>query len=259
MVEGDTPTEEDTPDVAGLAVDERSWRAALASQVAREKAHTRAGDALAAARRRLPVTPVGEATVRGPDGEIPFVEVFEGRRLLIAYAFMWNHGRPAAEQCPGCTFSVAQLPDQTYLSERDVTLAVLCEGAWPEISAYRSLMGWSHPWYSTARTGDVPAVTGEKYLRCYVRDADRVYLTYETTDRGTEVMDPVLGLLDRTILGRQETWEDSPDGWPQTVPGAWWRRGGRPVAQLERPSSAHVSPAPPSSHPHGRTQACPRH
>jgi hypothetical protein len=120
-------------------------------------------------------------------------------------------------------------------------------------------MGWSHPWYSTARTGDVPAVTGEKYLRCYVRDADRVYLTYETTDRGTEVMDPVLGLLDRTILGRQETWEDSPDGWPQTVPGAWWRRGGRPVAQLERPSSAHVSPAPPSSHPHGRNQACPRH
>lgn len=231
-------------------VDRESWSAALATVVAKEKAHTRAGDALAAERRRLPVTPVGEATLIGPGGEIPFTEAFEGRRMLIAYTFMWNHGRPASEQCMGCTFSVSQLPAQTYLSERDVTLAVMSEGSWPELSAYRELMGWQHPWYSTATALDVPAVAGEKYLRCYLRDGEDCYLTYESTDRGTEVMDPVLGLLDRTVLGRQETWEDSPAGWPQTPPGAWWRREGRPVAQLERLTHRHQ--APPRAQPRER-------
>ncbi|WGP05250.1 DUF899 family protein [Bacillus subtilis] len=215
-------------------VDRGSWITSLAEVTAQEKAHTRTGDALAALRRRLPVTPVGEATLIGPEGRIPFTKAFAGRRLLIAYTFMWNHGRPASEQCMGCTFSVSQLPPQTYFSERDVTLAVMSEGSWPELASYRQFMGWTQPWYSTSAAYDNPAVAGEKFLRCYVRDGDDAYLTYETTDRGTEVMDPILGLLDRTVFGRQETWEDSPAGWPQTTTGAWWRRDGRPVAQLER-------------------------
>ena len=217
--------------------DRAEWLTERASLLEREKAHTRAGDAIASARRRLPVTPVGPATVVGEDGPVPFAEVFEGRRMLIAYTFMWNHGQPFDAQCMGCTFSASQLPTQTYLSQRDVTLAMLCEGPWGEISAYREFMGWTHPWYSTSAALHNPAVAGEKYLRCYLRDGQDVYLTYEVTDRGTEVMDPILGLLDRTIYGRQEQWEDSPPGWPQGPAGEWWRRDGRPVAQWERPKN----------------------
>lgn len=215
-------------------VDRKAWLVQRSELVEREKAHTREGDAIASKLRSLPMTPVGPAIVVGRRGPMPFFEAFEGRRLLIAYTFMWNHGRPFAEQCPGCTFSASQLPSQTYFSQRDVTLAMLCEGEWKEISAYREFMGWSHPWYSTSTALDNPAVAGEKYLRCYIRDGQDVYLTYETTDRGTEVMDPVLGLLDRTIYGRQEEWENSPVGWPQGPAGEWWREDGQPVAQRER-------------------------
>lgn len=184
------------------------------------------------------MTPVGDATLIGESGNVPFVEAFEGRETLITYTFMWNHGRPFREQCMGCTFSVSQLPAQTYFSQRGVTLAVLSEGPWSEISAYRRYMGWSHPWYSLSEALDCPEVAGEKYLRCYLRSGTDVYLTYQTTDRGTEVLDPVLGLLDRTAFGRREVWEDSPEGWPQSPTGEWWLRDGRPAAQNERQFSA---------------------
>lgn len=223
-------------------VDRTTWAEELAGLVAKEKALTRASDSLAAERRRLPMTHVSHATITGANGPVSFIDAFDGRRILIAYTFMWNAGQPMSAQCMGCTFSISQLPAQAYFSERDVTVAVLCEGAWDEIKAYRDFMAWEHPWYSTSSAVDNPAVAGEKQLRCYVRDGDNAYLTYETTDRGTEVMDPILGLLDRTVYGRQETWEDSPAGWPQTAPGSWWRRDERPVAHwehLQHPTNAN--------------------
>lgn len=220
------------------AVDRARWSEALSTLRAEEKKHTRAGDALAAARRRLPMTPVESAEIIGADGLVPFVEAFAGREILIAYTFMWTRGRPFAEQCMGCTFSMSQLPAQTYFSQRDTTMVVMSEGGWPEISAYREYMGWTHPWYSTETALDNPAIAGEQQLRCYLRRGDDVYLTYETTARGTEVMDPVLSLLDLTVFGRQEEWEDSPPGWPQTPTGRWWMKNGRPVAQWQRPVEA---------------------
>lgn len=233
----------DEHDVGALPpiVDKLTWEAELRSITEREKSLTRESDALAAARRRLPMTTVGQATLIGEHGSVPFADAFEGRDTLITYTLMWNHGRPFSEQCMGCTFSVSQLPSQTYLSQRGVTLAVLSEGTWEEISAYRRYMGWSHPWYSIEASLDCPEVAGEKYLRCYLRRGTDVYLTYQTTDRGTEVMDPVLGLLDRTAFGRREFWEDSPSGWPQSPTGEWWLRDGRPAAHYERPFSPELA------------------
>lgn len=216
-------------------VDRAEWERAQEDHLVAEKKHTRAGDALAAARRRLPVTPVIDGRIVGADGEVSLAAAFEGRRQLLAYSFMWHHGRPIAEQCEGCTFSISQIGEgaRAYLAERDTTFAVFCEGPWEEISAYREFMGWSMSWYSTADEQDNPALASGGPLRSFLRDGDDVYLAWQTDDRGTEVMDLSYGLLDRTLLGRQEWWESSPDGWPQTQ-GGWWRRDGRPVAQWLR-------------------------
>jgi predicted dithiol-disulfide oxidoreductase (DUF899 family) len=138
---------------------------------------------------------------------------------------MWNDGQPFERQCEGCTLTIAHAPPPAYLHERGVTFAVFCQGPWAEIAAYREFMGWTVPWYSTAEVRDVPGVGGDKFLRGYLRDGDTVYQTYDTTDRGNEVLVSTLGLLDRTVFGRQETWEDSPAGWPQpSAASRWWRR-----------------------------------
>ena len=217
----------------------RDWQAARDELLVREKEHTRAGDALAAARRRLPMTRVAPATLVGENGAVPLLAAFEGQEMLVAYCFMWRHGRSIAEQCEGCTFSMSQISDgvRAYLRERDVTFAVFCEGAWDEIRTYRDFMNWTMPWYSSAGALDNQAIAGGGPLRFFLRDQEGVYLTYETDHRGTEVMDTALGLLDRTAYGRQEPWEDSPAGWPKH-PMGWWRRDGRPIAQWLRTDQA---------------------
>ncbi|MGC5627775.1 DUF899 family protein [Georgenia sp. Z1344] len=223
-------------DIADRAVDRTAWETAQAEHLTAEKAHTRAGDALAAARRRLPVTRVGPVRLVGATGEVPLVDLLEGRRQLVTYSFMWHHGRPHHGQCEGCTFSMSQVSEatQAYLAERDVAFAVLSEGTWAELAAYRDFMGWTMPWYSVEHALDEPAVAGGGQLRSFVRDGEDVYLAFETVARGTEPFDMANLLLDRTLLGRQEEWEDSPAGWPQTPAGGWWRRDGRPVAQWLR-------------------------
>jgi predicted dithiol-disulfide oxidoreductase (DUF899 family) len=125
-------------------------------------------------------------------------------------------------------------PPPDYLAARDVTFAVFCPGEWKDISAYRDFMGWTMPWYSTAASRDIPGIAGEGLIRTYLRDGDRVYQSYETTDRGTEPLTNSFALLDMTWAGRQETWEDSPAGWPQDPTFSWWGRDGRPVAQWSR-------------------------
>ena len=215
-------------------VDRDTWQQSFDQLLRNEKAHTRAGDALAAERRLMPMTPVSPTTVVGEAGEMSLADVFEGRNQLVAYHFMWHPGQPTHAQCEGCTMSMSQISDgaRAYLAERDTTFAVLCTGPWEEIAAYRAFMGWTMPWYSTAAATD-PGATGFGHLRFYLRDGDTVYQTYEVDYRGTEVMDVTYGLLDRTTYGRQEPWEDSPEGWPKK-PMGWWRRDGRPVAQWLR-------------------------
>jgi predicted dithiol-disulfide oxidoreductase (DUF899 family) len=218
--------------------DRASWQAELDGLVVREKAHTREGDAIAAARRRLPMVEV-DATipVTGKHGPVPLLDVFEGRRQLIVYYYMWHAGQPAADQCEGCTFFNGQVSELSYLHSRDVTFATFCEGPYQESIAYHDFMGWEMPWYSARDSADA-LLAGRWFgmLVAYLRDGERVYETYWTTGRGTEVMAPSYGLLDMTVYGRQETWEDSPDGWsrPRGTTGGQFRQDGRPIAQWAR-------------------------
>jgi predicted dithiol-disulfide oxidoreductase (DUF899 family) len=221
-------------------VDRDEWARTRAELLVREKAHTRAGDELAAARRRLPMTRMEPILVAGPGDAVPLRDVFEGRRMLIVYHFMWHKGAPHDKQCEGCTHSQAAMTSavRAYLAARDVNYAVFSSGPVDEILAYRAFMGWTAPWYSTAESGDVMATRNGGDLRCYLRVGDEVFQTHETKWRGIEAMLPTLQLLDLTPYGRQETWEDSPAGWPQEEAGSWWRRDGRPVAQWTRTDAA---------------------
>ncbi|SFK96404.1 DUF899 family protein [Lysobacter sp. cf310] len=218
-------------------VDRSEWERERADLLVREKAHTRASDALAAARRRLPMVRMDPVVVVGANGPIPLHEVFEGRRMLIVYHFMWHAGAPHERQCDGCTHSQSAMNAAVlaYLAERDVGYAVFSRGPWAELAAYRDFMGWPAPWYSTTDSAQVLATRNGGDVRCYLRDGDQVFQTYETQRRGIEAMLPTLQLLDLTVYGRQENWEDSPAGWPnKDEPGSWWGRDGRPVAQWTR-------------------------
>ena len=125
-------------------VDRATWQAELDTLRVREKAHTRAGDAIAAARRRLPMVEVDPSiTLIGPHGPVPLLEVFEGRRQLIVYFHMWHTGQPAEAQCEGCTFSTTHINELSYLNSRDVSYATFCQGPYEESSRYRDFMGWT--------------------------------------------------------------------------------------------------------------------
>lgn len=217
-------------------VSREEWERERAELLVREKAHTHEGDAVAAARRRLPMTRMEPVMVRGASGEVPLSEVFEGRRMLLVYHFMWKPGAPHHQQCEGCTHSQAAMNAQVaaYLAARDVSYAVFSSGPLDEIVAYRDFMGWTTPWYSTADSGKSLATRNGGDLRCYLQEGEEVFQTYETKWRGIEPMLPTLQLLDLMPYGRQETWEESPAGWPQEQAGSWWDRDGRPVAQWTR-------------------------
>ena len=216
--------------------DRASWQAQLDDLLTREKAHTREGDAIAAARRRLPAVEVdAAATLIGENGRVTLLDAFEGRQQLIAYYHMWFTGEPAAEQCEGCTFVNGQVRELSYLHARDITYATLCWGPYDESVRYRDFMGWDVPWYSVAESADVlraGRTLNRFMLVCYLRQGDRVFETYWTSGRGVEGVTPTLGLLDMTAYGRQELWENSPAGWPQPDPS--WRANGRPTAQWSR-------------------------
>ena len=216
-----------------LVVDRARWQAQLDELLVREKAHTREGDAIAAVRRRLPVVEVpADTTVVGALGDVPILDVFEGRRMLVAYFHMWHHGNDWAGQCEGCTFCASQIQRPEYLHSRDITLAVCCEGTYAESRPYADFLDYVTPWYSARDSVDLVAGRGFGFYACYVRDDDgRVFETYWTTGRGPEVALWSYGLMDLTVFGRQERWEDSPVGWPRLPEGEHqWRTEGRPTA-----------------------------
>jgi predicted dithiol-disulfide oxidoreductase (DUF899 family) len=219
-------------------VDRATWQAERDALLVREKALTREGDAIAAARRRLPMVEVDPTiTLIGPHGPVTLLEVFEGHQQLIAYFHMWHAGQPAAAQCEGCTFYNSQVRELSYLHSRDVTYATFCQGPYNESVRYRDFMGWDVPWYSAQDSADVLLAGRRSFmLVCYLRHADRVFETYWSSGRGVEVMAPSYGLLDMAVYGRQETWEDSPAGWPQRwrIDGEQLRTNGRPTVQWSR-------------------------
>jgi predicted dithiol-disulfide oxidoreductase (DUF899 family) len=235
-------------------VDRSTFQAELDALRVREKAHTREGDAIASARRRLPMVEVDGATpLIGERGAVTLLDAFEGSRMLIAYYFMWHTGYPAPEQCEGCTWVTSQVRELSYIHSRDVTFAVFCLGPYEESARYRHFMGWEMPWYSAQGRSLDALLTGRRvgqmHIVCYLRQGSKVFETYWTTIRGVEAMDYSYRLLDLTVYGRQETWEDSPTGWPQqctytrTSSGSpTWQPvwpGGRPIAQWPRLEAGH--------------------
>jgi predicted dithiol-disulfide oxidoreductase (DUF899 family) len=205
------PTEPRVSAIRDVARPPVADRAAFQSELdrlrVREKAHTREGDAIAAARRGLPMVEVDPQTpLIGADGPVPLIDIFDGRSQLIAYFHMWHTGRPAAEQCEGCTFNTSHINELSYLHSRDVSYAIFGQGPYEEISRYRDFMGFTVPWYSVPQDS-VDRLVADQYfgiLACYLRDGDQVFETYWTSGRGDEVMAPSYGLLDRTVYGRQE-------------------------------------------------------
>jgi predicted dithiol-disulfide oxidoreductase (DUF899 family) len=229
---------------APTIVDRSTFQAKLDALRVREKAHTSEGDAIAAARRRLPMVEVdGTTRLMGERGAVTLLDVFEGRWMLIAYYFMWSTGRPAAEQCEGCTLYTSQVRELSYLHSRDTTFAALCQGPYEESVRYRDFMGWEMPWYSAQDSLDTLLVgreVGHFYLVCYLRQGSEVFETYWTTGRGVEAMGGTYTMLDLTVYGRQEGWEDSPAGWPRRPKGEHnYRTDGRPIAQWPRLKAGH--------------------
>ena len=209
------------------------WRAARDALLVKEKAATRARDALAAERRRLPMVAIEkEYVLRGPAGPARLVDLFEGRRQLVLYHFMFApgvEGWPEAG-CDGCSMFVDMVGHLAHLHARDTSFALVSLASLEQIESYRRRMGWTIPWFSSAG-GDfntdfgVTTDDGETFgLSVFLRDGERVFRTYFTNGRGTEALGSVWTFLDLTPLGRQETWEDSPPGRPQTPPYLWWRR-----------------------------------
>jgi predicted dithiol-disulfide oxidoreductase (DUF899 family) len=224
---------------APAVVDRHTFQAELDALRVQEKAHMREGDAIAAARRRLPMVEVDGATALiGEHGPVTLLDALEGRRMLIAYYFMWHAGRPAPGQCEGCTLYTSQVRELSFIHSRDVTYATFCQGPYEESARYRDFMGWEMPWYSahdSLGTLLVGRRVGLFHLVCYLRQGSNVFETYWTTGRGGEAMDNSYDLLDMTVYGRQETWEDSPSGWPNRLKGKERvRTDGRPTAQWPR-------------------------
>ena len=247
------PTGDPTTALPGRppVVDRATWQAARDELLVREKAYTREGDALAAARRRLPMVELdGTVEVVGPDGPVPFLDLFQGRDELLVYHSMWYDGAPHQGQCEGCTFNIWHLKDAVYLNARGVSFAILTSGRWDEVAAYVEFMGYTQPWYSV-RDVEAPLLADEGHIISYLRAGDRVFLTYSTTGRGNEPSDTSLGLLDMTPYGRGEAWEDKPAGWPEGRAACWywrsdadgnptWGPTSRPAAQWTRPGATPV-------------------
>jgi len=219
-------------------VSETEWQAAQEALRAEEKEATRARDALAAKRRKLPMVRIDKDYVfDGPDGKASLLDLFEGRRQLLFYHFMFGPNQDAG--CDGCSMFVDQIGHLAHLHARDTSFALVSRAPIEKIAAYKERMGWTIPWVSSFN-GDFnvdfdvgPEETpregvyqdGETFgLSVFLRDGDDVYRTYFTTARGVEALGSVWTLLDLTPLGRQEDWEDSPGGYPQTKPYEWWRR-----------------------------------
>ncbi|WP_092666141.1 DUF899 family protein [Agrococcus carbonis] len=228
------------PDV----VDREAWRAARLALLDREKAHTREGDAIAAARRRLPMTEVPNVALVGEQGETPLLGLFDGRPQLVLYKHMWHDGQTIEAQCEGCTATIWDFHDASYPNARGISFAVLSKGPWEELEPFRAFMGYTHPWFSNRAVDDPllgPATEGA-YVSL-LRRGDRVFATNWITGRGVEAMMSSMAIADMTAYGRQEAWEDSPAGWPQSPTFSAWRTAGRPTPQWSRPGATPVDAA----------------
>jgi predicted dithiol-disulfide oxidoreductase (DUF899 family) len=204
------------------------WLAARNALLIKEKEATRARDALNAERRRLPMVKIEkEYLFGGPSGKVSLLDLFEGRRQLILYHFMYHEHEDRF--CDGCSFFVDQVCHLAHLHARDTSLALVARAPLAKINRFKERMGWTVPWFSSFGSDfnqdfGVTTDEGETFgLSVFLRDGDEIFHTYFTDGRGVEYLGSVWTFLDLTPYGRQEDWEDSPKGLPQTPPYTWWR------------------------------------
>jgi predicted dithiol-disulfide oxidoreductase (DUF899 family) len=221
------------------------WEAARERLLIKEKEATRAGDALAAERRRLPVVRIDEDYVfEGPDGARSLLELFDGRRQLLLYHFMFAPDVPGWPDagCVGCSMNLDQFAHPAHLHARGTSFVIVSRAPYDAIERYRRRMGWTIPWYSSAGSsfnvdfGLTTADGEDAGLSVFLRDDEgNVYRSYFSTARGLEKVGSPWSLLDLTPLGRQEEWENSPAGRPRTPAYGWWRRHDEYGGREERP------------------------
>ena len=218
----------DTPPI----VSAEEWTAAREELLVKEKEHTRARDALAAKRRRMPWMAVEkEYRFDGPDGPMSLHDLFEGRRQLIVYRAFYGpdvtttaKGTSYPERaCVGCSMVADQVSPPAHLNARDTSLAFISRAPQAEIQGLKERHGWEHiPWYTITDDFDADFGVGEWHgHNAFIRDGDQIFRTYFIDARGDEAMGSTWNYLDITALGRQEEWEDSPEGYPQTPTGRW--------------------------------------
>jgi predicted dithiol-disulfide oxidoreductase (DUF899 family) len=208
-------------------VSPEEWESAWQELLVEEKNFTHARDALAAKRRRMPWLAVDkDYEFDGPDGKVTLLDLFEGRRQLIVYRAFLEPGVSGwpDHACIGCSMVADQVAHPAHLSERDTTLAFASRAPQPDIQRVKKRMGWEFiPWYTITDDFDADFGVDEWHgTNAFIRDGNRVFRTYFVNARGDEALGSTWSFLDITALGRQEEWEDSPDGYPQTPPYEWW-------------------------------------
>ena len=208
-------------------VSPEEWEEARQKLLIREKEVTRARDALAAERRRMPWTAVeSDYRFEGPAGPASLLDLFDGRRQLVVYRAFFEPGVNGwpDHACVGCSLMADQVSDLTHLHARETSLVFASRAPQADIQRMTARMGWQIPWYTITDGFDADFGVGEWHgHNAFIRDGDRIFRTYFVNDRGDEGMGTTWSYLDITALGRQEEWEDSPEGYPQTPPYRWWR------------------------------------
>lgn len=218
-------------ELAGMATPEvvspQAWAAARQAMLVKEKALTRARDALAAERRRMPWMAVEKSyAFDGPGGRVSLLDLFEGRRQLIVYRAFFEPGVSGWPEhaCVGCSLVADHVAPVVHLNARDTSLAFVSRAPQADVARLKARMGWAMPWYTITDSFDADFGVGEWHgTNVFIHDGDRIFRTYFVDNRGDEQMGGVWNYLDITPLGRQEAWEDSPAGYPQTEPYGWWR------------------------------------
>lgn len=241
-------------------VSREQWLTQRIALLAKEKELTRLRDQLNAQRRRLPMVRLDKPyTFSGPEGTKSLLDLFDARRQLIVYHFMFdpadNEGEPFSEGCSGCSHVADNFPHPAHLHARDTSLVMISRAPWEKIAPFKKRMGWDIPWYSShdsdfnydfhatldesrapifynyktkaqlLRDNEPYFTSGEGHaLSTFLRDDNEVFHTYSTYARGVDHLLNTYNLLDLTALGRQEDWEDSPPGWPQSKGGPAWLR-----------------------------------
>jgi predicted dithiol-disulfide oxidoreductase (DUF899 family) len=208
-------------------VSQQEWEAELQKLLVKEKELTHARDALAAERRRMPWLGVEKKyEFDGPTGKVSLLDLFQGRRQLIVYRAFFEpgvYGWPD-HACRGCSFLADQVAHLAHLNARDTTLVFASRAPQADIERLKARMEWEMPWYTITDDFDTDFGVNEWHgTNAFIRDDDgKIFRTYFINNRGDEAMGSTWSYLDMTALGRQEEWEDSPEGYPQTPPYTWW-------------------------------------